>query len=433
MSSLTAPLAALLLLSASALAAEPPARPSFRDFTGLCGHTVKFKPELYKPVCGWVRDYHPVKWDLGDDTATLPEWPFAKNRVSWEQVYGSWAKQGLKTSACLIFDDMDVNKAWKDRDADAGAYAGAFASKFGPGGQWPLVDTIEIGNEPGLYPDAEYKRLHVSMARAIRAANPKVRIATCNVEAGPSDRYWKSAELFRDIPDLYDILRIHRYAILDQWPVWRRTYPENPKVPFLSSIQHLLDWRDSHAPGKQVWVSEFGWDCSTKKPDPKGDWAKWVGSTDEEQARWLVRSFFLFARMGVDKAFVYFYNDEDKPQLHACSGLTRNYEPKPGFHAVAWMLKSLADHHFASVARESLEDGYVYRFEGGAGTGPIYAVWHATRAGTTWEIPAALGKPVRAERMPLAAGPSQPVELKPTAGGVSVELDEVPMLLWFAR
>ena len=36
------------------------ARPRMGDFIGINGHTVSFKPELYRPVCGLVRDYHPV-------------------------------------------------------------------------------------------------------------------------------------------------------------------------------------------------------------------------------------------------------------------------------------------------------------------------------------------------------------------------------------
>ena len=37
----------------------------FRDFMGLNVHSIGFKPELYKPVCRLVRDYHPMVWDLG--------------------------------------------------------------------------------------------------------------------------------------------------------------------------------------------------------------------------------------------------------------------------------------------------------------------------------------------------------------------------------
>ena len=268
---------ALLLFVAASLHAKE--HPLFRDFVGLDGHSVVFKPKLYAPVCRWVRDYHPVPWDLEGDTSKLPAWPEARNRVSWEKEYGGWQAAGLHISVCLQIDDM--KDKWKDLGKDSAAYAGSFANQFGPGGKWPFVEAIEIGNEPGLYDDATYGRLFDAMAGGIRKANPKAKIVTCNVEAGKSERYWKGADLFRDRAALYDVLQIHRYAISEQWPVWRRTYPENPAVPYLSSVQKLLEWRDANAPGKEVWVTEFGWDSSTQKPDPKGEWANLLGSTDE--------------------------------------------------------------------------------------------------------------------------------------------------------
>ena len=64
-----------------------------RDFIGLNGHTVQFKPDLYQPTARLVRDYHPVEWDLGTNTAAAAPFPFAKNRVDWSKVYGSWREQ----------------------------------------------------------------------------------------------------------------------------------------------------------------------------------------------------------------------------------------------------------------------------------------------------------------------------------------------------
>src|SRR4051812_24971294 len=80
-------LATCLLLAVPAAAAPTtaPARqpPLMRDFTGLNVHTVQFKPELYAPVCRRLRDYHPVRWDVGDDPAKPTVFPFAANRVHW--------------------------------------------------------------------------------------------------------------------------------------------------------------------------------------------------------------------------------------------------------------------------------------------------------------------------------------------------------------
>lgn len=416
----------IILLAGCPVLAQKPA-PWFRDFVGLCGHTVNFKPDLYSPVCAWVRDYHPVPWDLGKDTSVLPEWPFAKNKVSWEKVYSSWRQRGLQINVCLQIDEM--KDAWRDMEADARAYAGGFARAFGPGGRWPLVESVEFGNEPGLYADDAYLKLFDAMARGVREASPKLKIVTCNVEAGPSDRYWKSASLFKDRAELYDVLQIHRYAIEKGWPEWRRTYPENAKVPFLSSIRALLDWRDANAPGKEVWVTEFGWDCSTKKPDPNGDMARWVDSTDEDQARYLVRSFFLLASMGVDRAFVYFFNDDDKPGFHASSGITRNYQPKPSYHAIAWMLRSLRDHRFGKVLRSSMEDGYVMEFTPENPEGDIiWAAWHPTRHDAPGHLPAGPGRFVKAEIMPLSANAAGSLDLA-AASVLHIE----PVLIWWRK
>jgi len=406
--------------------AQPVERPLFRDFVGLCGHTVQFKPDLYQPVCRVVRDYHPVKWDLADDTSVMPEWPFAKNHVSWEKVYRSWHDKGLSISVCFQFDDMKAAD-WKDIERDARAYAKGFAENFGPGGRWPFVDCVEIGNKPGHLDDATYLRLFKSMATGLREGNSKLKIATCNTEAGGSDRYWKGASIFKPHLESIDVLRIHRYALKDGWPTWKRSYPEDATVPYLSKIQDMIDWRDKHAAGREMWVSEFGWDCSTQKPDPKGEMAKFITCTDDEQAMWLVRSYFLFAEMGIDKAFIYFFNDDDKPSFHACSGITRHFQPKPAYHAIAWMLRHLADYRLSRALQKSEKDGYVFEFiPEKPGAPKILAAWHATRDDVPLDLQGATV--VRSEIMPLRAGEASAAQPKP--GDSTILAGTKPVLIW---
>src|SRR4051812_24468427 len=93
-------------------------RPLLWDFLGLCVHTVQFRPALYAPVTRVVRDYHPVRWDLGEDPSFQTTFPMARNKVDWSKVYGSWKTAGYHTSASLMFDDMAPG-TWKNVEADA--------------------------------------------------------------------------------------------------------------------------------------------------------------------------------------------------------------------------------------------------------------------------------------------------------------------------
>ena len=122
----------LLVVSSTRINAGE-SRPLMRDFIGINGHTVQFKPELYQSVCRVVRDYHPVEWDLGTNTAVQPPFPFAKNHVDWGKVYGSWKEKGWRIDVCLMFESVNRTN-WTNVEADARAYGYAFAREFGPTG-----------------------------------------------------------------------------------------------------------------------------------------------------------------------------------------------------------------------------------------------------------------------------------------------------------
>ena len=408
-------------------------RALMRDFIGINGHTVQFKPELYRPVCGLVRDYHPVEWDLGTNPAVLPAFPFAKNGVDWSKVYGSWRAKGWNLDACLMFESVK-QVDWKNIEADARAYAETFAQEFGPSGQRKLVDSVEIGNEPGKWSDADYSRMFKAMAEGIRAGDPKLKIATCNLTTGKSGDYEKSVDCVAKFPELFDVLNVHTYAQLEGWPTWRRSFPEDPKLPHhLQDIEALCRWRDAHAPGKPVWVTEFGYDSSTKPAEPTGDFAKWIGVNDTQQAQWLVRSLLVFSALPVERAYIYFFNDEDKPSLHASAGITRHFQPKPSFHALAHLQRALGDYRFHRVVTN--EPGHLrvqeYRQDSKK---TIWVVWSPTGDGRsfTTALDRVPGRLVDAQRTPLTAEPStRPTVNQDPAGRLQVQVDENPLFLIF--
>ena len=363
-----------------------------------------------------------MKWDFGDDTSYATKFPFAKNGVDWSSVYGSWAKAGYHAHASLLFDDIAPGE-WKDLPRDAFAYGKAFASAFGP-----LLEAAEIGNEPGKYDDATYRTLFEAMARGIRAGDPKMRIATCAANLGKSGSYSKSVDCLAGLEALYDIVNIHNYAEITGWPTWERSYAEDPKIDFLTNIHHVLTWRAEHAPDKEVWLTEFGWDATTKPNLTTGDFVKWKGSTETQQALWTVRAFMVLAATGLDRAYLYFFNDDDTPHLHASSGLTRNFMPKPAFHAVAHLQKTLGDYRFVRAIREG-ESGFVYEFASDMKT-RIWVVWKPEAPSAKLTLEFGKARIAKAEQMPMRAGDAERVEVKIADGKAPVDAAEAPLYIW---
>ncbi|MDA8744171.1 hypothetical protein N9N28_06015 [Rubripirellula amarantea] len=414
----------------------PPAKPLFRDFMGINGHTVNFKPELYRPVARLVRDYHPIDWDLGDDTAYPVEFPFARNGVNWESVYGSWKEHGIEIDACLMFSSIAPDR-WKNLQADAERYGSEFAKNFGPSSKRNLVSTVEIGNEPGNYDHDTYIEVFRSMAKGVRKADPKMKIATCNVYADEGGDYHKPADRFLGLDELYDVLSIHSYAMISSWPKWERSYPEDQRFPgFIRDIDRLIEWRNNKAPDKEVWLTEFGYDSSTKKPTKDDEFAQWEGSSDTQQAQWLVRSYFLFATRDLQRAYIYFFNDEDVPKLHNASGLTRHYQPKPSYFAVSHLLQTLGDYRFSRVVQRQVDQSCVYEFA--HETDPNQAIWVAwspTGVDRKSEVEVDLDgwQIERGEQMPMVDETPDTVTVTREGEKVVLPISESPSYFWLKR
>ena len=120
------------------------------------------------------------------------------------------------------------------------------------------------------------------------------------------------------------------------------SYPEDPDIAYLKEVRSVIAWRNEHAPGKQVWLTEFGYDSSTHPPAKDGPWKDWQGVTDEQQAQYIVRCFLVLSALDLDRANLYFFNDKDEAQLHGASGITRNFKPKPSYYAMSQLYRDLA-------------------------------------------------------------------------------------------
>lgn len=426
------------LLVAGALAAAEP-KPLFRDFMGINGHFT-FKPELYRQVCRLVRNYHNLSWDVAKPGDAVHP-PRCVNKVDWKRdVYGTWKAAGFETDICLQatgFDaaNKDYKKLWAGQEQWCFDYGKVLASYYGPSGAEKLCTAFEIGNEPGSAFDAAlYKVIFMQTAKGLRAGDPAVKILTPTAHARPGDAYAQDLRgIYADpaVLPLYDVINVHTYATaprLDQrQSPWTRSYPEDPAIDYLREVDEVIAWRNTVAKGKEVWITEFGYDaCTPEAMARRADWFRkldWQGVTDRQQAEYLVRSFLVFAERDVARAYLYFYDDKDSPSVHGSAGLTRSFTPKMSFWAVRQLYRTLGDYRFSRVVRKDAGAVYAYEFvhEGGPGK-VVWAVWSPT--GVRTDVKA--GYAPRSAAVTLTGLPGRPQQVV----GMATADGEAPRPAW---
>jgi hypothetical protein len=154
---------------------------------------------------------------------------------------------------------------------------------------------------------------------------------------------------------------------------------------------------------------------------------------DTQQAEWLVRSLLVFSAMPVERAYIYFFNDDDKPSLHASAGITRHFQPKPSYHALAHLQRVLGEFRFQRIVTNEAGHLRVQEYRNNS-TKIIWVAWSPTGEGRsiTATLDGAPGRLVDAQRMPFATNVSpRPTVTQDTSGQIKVQVDESPLYLTF--
>ena len=425
-------------------------KPLIRDFMGINVHTVQFDPNLYTPVTRLLRDYHSYLWDVNDKPGSQTAFPKAMhinwkdtsgkfrdwNRpVDWQELYGGWVKMGYQVDATIQIEAVAYSD-WPNREENLTRYAKDFAGYFGPS-HHNLVTSVEIGNEPAgnnKYTPDQYKEVFRTMAKALRAGDPKLKVVSCGVQAGKADGYCQPIDVLKGEAELYDVINLHQYALLKGWPSFERTFPEDERIRFVGALEDAITWRDQNAPGKQVWLTEFGYDASSKEPAANNK--DWKDCTDLQQAQWIVRSFLALSDIDLQRAYLYYFNDDDNPSFHASSGITRNSEPKQSYWAMAHLYQSLGDYRLNAPVEKDARGAYVLEYVNGQDpTKLVWVAWSPTGTGREMDKQLKLpGKVVKAQRMPTAKDEKTDVTVKTEADGTArVPLTESPLYIWVQK
>jgi len=135
----------------------------------------------------------------------------------------------------------------------------------------------------------------------------------------------------------------------------------------------------------------------------------------------------------VERAYLYFFNDDDKPGLHASAGITRHFQPKPSYHALTHLQRVLGEYRFRGMVTNDSGQLRVQEYRNDANK-ILWAVWSPTVEDRNFppqldHLPADF---LDAQRMPLTAKPSVvPAVQRDQARTAQTASDESPLYLVF--
>jgi len=175
------------------------------------------------------------------------------------------------------------------------------------------------------------------------------------------------ADFHRDGDFPADVLNFHHYSNDAGGQSGRPTAGISPEADGLRErFQRIVEFRNRYLPGKEIWVSEFGYDTNPKSVQR----APAIGSAsaEEVQGQWIVRSYLALAAAGVDRAQQYMLRDVNAGSTvkFNSSGLTsekwNRHQPKRSWFYVATLRHVLGKTRFEREIPSGDDCVRIYRF-----------------------------------------------------------------------
>ena len=270
-----------------------------------------------------------------------------------------------------------------------------------------LITWIEAGNEPngegndGFTPyemaaltstayDGHCSTVTSQSGSGIGVKNgdPNVKMAMAGL-AGVGTRYIKSMVHWMKFnrPDGsigMDAFNVHTYCRKTvTYNGYTFSYGVAPEIGDITGeLKNLAEFRDKYYPDTELWLTEFGWDTNTSYVTENACHPYGEFSARELQAMWIVRAYFMFASVGVDRCALYMCSDlgdeETSTGKYGTSGvIANNGEYKDSYYYIYTLRNTMGDMYFAEIIDSGNENVWIYRFENGKGKS-CYAVWCPT-------------------------------------------------------
>jgi len=390
-------------------------------------------------VAGSLREYHNWGWDEGNNDTTYPGYP--NNQYAWNPSWVSGPGWGfnfddfysqsksagisvnpdLQGSAPYIVNFIDsliqhkpLNPTQNAADpfsyAPHSDYMFQFAARYGST-QVPtsllklkadqaqisglqLIEYLENWNEPdkwwfgrsGYFSPFEFAAMcsadydghegSMGPGKGMKAADPQIKmvmggLASLNLEYLKGMHLWSRYHRSAGFPA--DVINFHHYSNNGLHGI----SPEEDGLK--QKLKVLVDYRNRYLPGKEIWLSEFGYDTNPESPQA----SRPIDTTDayEVQAQWILRSYLEAAAAGIDRAHVFMLRDVNapNPNIYNSSGLTGElwygHQPKKSWYYVHSMKNQLTGLQFDSEIQTAHNQVNAYQFKSSTSDTLVIAIW----------------------------------------------------------
>lgn len=429
---------------------SPRQRPNMAEFLGVNAFNWNKTDQLGNFQL--LREFREWGWSDGVDVEDYPSYP--QNRFAWspgyrfdaDAFYRQMHNAGVEVMPCLqlsapwLHQQKDPNSkplwpkgsSMDPRSYEAHAdYLFQFAARYGaqvhakeqlrlrkdqkPLSGLQLIQWVENWNEPdkkwkgkeGYFNPFEFAALcsadydghlgKLGSGKGVKQADPQLKMAMGGLTEIDLN-YLKTMKLWADhvrgsFPA--DAINLHHYsndAGGQHAGAKQGVSPEEDRLR--ERLLEVCAWRDRELPGVEIWLSEFGY-ATHPNSEQRAEIPGSGLSTEEVQARWLVRSILEIMASGADRAFVFNLYD---PRTEAASafgscGLMKDpwgptdcntpdgscphqhlpFETKASWYSLRALLELLGNAHLVEDHRNG--SLHYYLFQDAATQQKIWAIW----------------------------------------------------------
>ncbi len=252
-------------------------------------------------------------------------------------------------------------------------------------------------------------------------------------------RAWATAHRGGDFPA--DVVNVHYYSF---GPDAAGTAMPRPAVSpeddhVKDAMSRLRAYRDANLPGKELWLTEFGYDT-----DPQSVLhapALGPNSAAIVQGQWLVRYYLAVLAAGFDRAFLFVSRDGCSAGDASCStqfdtsGIATvkgQWKPKAAYYFIATLRNRLASFAWRGEVPSANPNVAIHAFRDTLSSKGAYVVWSPTSNATVvrgFALPIGTATQATAVSLTDQSLTGTEATLAPAAGTVSLDVSETPVIV----